>query len=667
MSRHPAAILAVAALLSAFAPTHAVRADDLVDRFSRLDSIGGVSVATDGRHIALLCDRAGRRAACVYELDAIDKPPQVFAPRPEQRLYRVRWSSPEWLLLDVDITEDLTNVTNNVRLTTFSRTFAMNLRTRAGAQLLTNDETAYTSDLTLVAAAPDATPDSVLMTAPYWQAGAARDTRAGASGGLAQMGLFQVDLKTGHGKLINDGGTLTYTYILDPQGTLRARGDFNGTARRDTIYRVDDGRLTRLLERPGVDTSTRAIAGLVVGGKALALSEYSEDGRNLPYLIDLATGEKRPAGLDLEGKGSDGWISDGTTSSIVGVQFAGAQASQRFIDPELQRWYTVLGRALPGKWVILESWSRDRATLGLSAAGPGEPAAYYIFDARRKSLSPVGEARPELAGLPLGKTTRIRYAARDGLGIEAFLTLPPGKTEKDGPFPLLLLPHEGPAGRDDANFDWLAAYLAQRGYAVLKPNYRGSDGYGLEFHKKGFGEFGGAIIDDIADGAKYLVSKGIAAGARICAMGIGYGGYAALMLPLRDPTLTRCVIGVNAVTEPSGLLSEIVKRYGKRSLTVEGWEEFMGDRFRDTAEKAAMSPLRNAQNIKVPVLLLHGSLDTTVFVEQSRNLRDRLSQAGGDVRLVELEGDDHYLNTTAVRKTLLTEIDAFLTSRLAAR
>ena len=93
----------------------------------------------------------------------------------------------------------------------------------------------------------------------------------------------------------------------------------------------------------------------------------------------------------------------------------------------------------------------------------------------------------------------------------------------------------------------------------------------------------------------------------------------------------------------------------------------MGDRFRDTAEKAAISPLRNAQNIKVPVLLLHGSLDSDVFVEQSRTLRDRLAETGGDVRLVEFAGDDPYLNTTAVRKTLLTEIDAFLTRHLAAR
>jgi dipeptidyl aminopeptidase/acylaminoacyl peptidase len=658
---------AIAGLLAAATLPCAALADDLIDRFSRLDAIDGLGVATDGRHIALLCDRNGRRAACVYELDAIDKPPQVFAPRPEQRLHRIRWSSPEWLLLDVDITEDLTSVTNNVRLMTFSRTLAMNIRTREGAQLLTNGETAYTSSLTRILAAPESTPDEILMSAPYWQIGAVNDTRLGTGGGGARTGIFRVNLKTGYGKLVEDGGTLTYAYVLDPQGVARARADFDEKARRDTVYRVDAGTLTRLLERNGITTSMNPIAGLAADGKSLVLGEYAENGNYAPYLMDLATGALRAAAPGIAGVDVGGWIDDGTTSSIVGVHFAGEQGSQFFIEPTLQHWYAALGKALPGKSIRFDSWSRDRSTIGLSAEAPGEPATYYVFDVKKKALSPVGQARPELADIPIAPTTRIRYAARDGLEIEAFLTLPPGKSEKDGPFPLLLFPHGGPFARDDATFDWWGAYFAQRGYAILKPNFRGSDGYGLEFRRKGFGEFGGAMIDDIIDGGKFLVSKGVADKSRICAMGASYGGYASLMVAVRDPASVRCVIGVNSVTEPSGYISEVVKRYGKDSMSLAFWGDYMGDRFRDTAEKAAISPLRNAQNIKVPVLLLHGSLDTTVFVEQSRTLRDRLAASGGNVRLVELAGDDHFLNTSAVRKTLLTEIDAFLTSHLAAK
>ncbi len=318
----PAAATAVAGLLLATAPRSAV-ADDLIDRFSRLDSIGGVSVATDGRHIALLCDRNGHRAACVYELDAIDKPPLVFDPRPDQRLYRIRWSGPEWLLLDVDITENLTNFTNNVRLATFARTLAINIRTRNAAQLLTNPEIAFTSNLTRIAAAPEATPDEVMMAAFYWRDDALKDTRLGPARGDARMGLFRVSLKTGLGKLVEDGGVGTYAYVLDPQGMLRARADFSEKARHDTVYRIESGGASKLLERPAANSEMNPIAGMAAGGKDLALGAYGPDGNYTPYLIDLATGAQRPVALDLEGIDVGGWISDGTSSAIVGVHFAG--------------------------------------------------------------------------------------------------------------------------------------------------------------------------------------------------------------------------------------------------------------------------------------------------------------------------------------------------------
>lgn len=667
MSRIPAATRLVAcASLVALLPITAT-ADDLIDRYASLDTIGGVSVAPDGRHIALTCQRAGRRAACVYELDAIDKPPLVFNARAEQRLVRIRWSSPEWLLLDVNITEDLTNVTNNVRLMTFSRTLAINIRTREAAQLMVNGETAYTSNLTHVSAAPESTPDEILMTAGYYRIDAFKDTRIGSGRDDRRVGLFRVSLKSGQGKLVNDGTQETYGYVVDPQGVLRARADFDEKARRDTVYRVDKNGLTRVLERTDLHSGADAIAGLVVGGQALALGAYADSGDYAPYLVDLATADVKPADLGVAGIDMGGWLDDGTSSTVVGVHYVDDVPRQRFIDPILQRWLTALGKALPGKNLWFHSWSKDRSVIGLSAAAPGEPDTYYVFDSKLKSLSPVGESRPELTGRAVAPTTRVRYAARDGLAIDAYLTLPPGKTEKDGPFPLLLFPHGGPFARDDASFDWWGSYFAQRGYAVLKPNFRGSDGYGLAFREKGYNEFGGAMIDDIVDGAKYLVSKGIADGARICAMGASYGGYASLMVPIRDASLVKCVIGVNSVTEPSDYLSEVVKRYGTDSLALGFWDDYMGDRFRDTAAKAAISPLRSARSIKVPVLLLHGKLDTTVFVEQSRMMKERLEDAGGNVRLVELEGDDHYLNTAAVRKTLLTEIDGFLTSHLAAK
>ena len=653
MSRFPAAIIASAVLLATFAPTRAVRADALIERFARLEAIGSASVAPDGRHVALLCERNGRRAACVYEIDAVDAPPLVFEARPGQRLSSLSWTAPDWLIFSVDLSQDLTNLTRNVRLTTFSRLVAVNIRTREGAQLMTNAETSWTTDVTEVAAAPPATPDEVLMTAVY------ADGRVGVG-----YGLYKVNLRTGLGKRVDDGGNSTYKFVLAPDGTLVARADFVGARRTDSIYRIDGRGATRIFERTGVDTSVYAIAGLLADNRRLALGKVSPEGRYRPWSIDLSNGDVQPIDIGLPDIDVQGWMSEGGSPSIVGVTYVDDVPRQKFLEPTLQRALATLEKALPGQGVFLQSWSADRKIIAAAAALPGEPATYYLYDVGRKSVSPIGPARPELAGLPMSTTTRIPYAARDGLGIEAFLTLPPGKTAKDGPFPLLLFPHGGPLERSDARFDWWGAYFAQRGYAVLKPNFRGSDGYGLEFRKRGYGEFGGAMIDDIIDGARHLVAQGTADGGRICAMGASYGGYASLMVAIRDPALVKCVVAVNAFSEPSDLMSEVVKHTGGKSLAVDFWEDYMGSRFRDQASKIAISPARSAQAIKVPVLLLHGALDSTVFVEQSRTLARKMQAAGGRVRLVEFPGDDHYLRTSEVRRVMLSEIETFLTTGL---
>lgn len=656
--------LLAAALPAAFA---APAPADLIERFARLPDIWTVEVAPDGRHIAVGCEQNGRRAACVYELDAIDNPPLVLNTRPEQRLYGIRWSSPEWLLLSVSLVDDISRISNR-DLVRLRRLLALNIRTREGAVLMHNAETGFTVNLTAVAAAPAATPNEILMPASYWRGQRANDTRIGSAVGGWRTALYRVDLRTGATRPAVEGSADTYWFGVDADGQVVAQADYNDRARRDTIWRAGKSGLTKLFELTGVNSGVYQLYGLAPGGKAIALGKYDEAGLYATYEIDLDSGKIRrsemgPAGVDIAGA-----ISDLTTGSVVGAYYVDDVWRQHFIDPALQKVATTLTKALPGKSVYLDSWSADRNVVAVSVAGAGEPDSYFLFDARQKALSPVGEMRPALSKLPMAPITRVRYTARDGLEIDSYLTLPPGKTEDDGPFPLLLFPHGGPFARDDAGFDWWAGYFAQRGYAVLKPNFRGSDGYGLEFRKKGYGEFGGAMIDDIIDGAHNLVKAGIADPARICTMGASYGGYAALMVTLHEPSLARCAIAVNAVTEPAALLGDAIKRWGStNSEALRFWEDYMGSRFRETGEKASISPVRNAEAIKVPVLLLHGTLDATVPIDESRTLQRRMQAAGGSVRLVELPGADHQLDTAAVRSTLLKEIDAFLEAQLAPK
>jgi len=639
--------------------------DDLIERYARLPDIWTLQVSPDGRHIALGCEHNGRRAACVYELDAIDRPPLVLNARPEHRLYDIRWSSPEWLLLSVELVDDLSRISNNLDLIKLRRLLSTNIRTHESAVLMHDAATGFTPNLAGVAATPAATPNEILMPGSYWRGQKAKDTRIGSTTGGWRTALYRVDLRTGAPRPAVEGGADTYWFVVDADGRVVAQADFNEKTRRETIWRSGKGGLSKLYEVNGIDASVHEVFGLAAGGKAIALGKYDETGVFSTYELDLDSGEMRrsaagPAGVDVTG-----WIEDLPTASVVGTYFIDDVWRQNFVDPALQKAAATLAKALPGASVYLDSWSADRNLVAVAVAGAGEPDSYFLFDASQKALSPVGEARPALSQLPMAPITRVRYTARDGLEIDSYLTLPPGKTEDDGPFPLLLFPHGGPFARDDASFDWWAGYFAQRGYAVLKPNFRGSAGYGLRFREKGYGEFGGAMIDDIIDGAHNLVKAGIADPARICTMGASYGGYAALMVTLREPSLAKCAIAVAAVTEPAALLGEAIRQGGStESEALRFWEDYMGSRFRETGEKAAISPARNAASIKVPVLLLHGTLDATVPVSESRTLQRRMQAAGGDVRLVELPGADHHLDTAEVRRTLLTEADAFLSERL---
>jgi dipeptidyl aminopeptidase/acylaminoacyl peptidase len=229
--------------------------------------------------------------------------------------------------------------------------------------------------------------------------------------------------------------------------------------------------------------------------------------------------------------------------------------------------------------------------------------------------------------------------------------------------PLVLLVHGGPHARDDFTFDWWASFLASRGYAVLQPNFRGSTGYGYEWFdagRKGWGD--GVMQTDVEDGAVALVKAGHVDAARICIMGGSYGGYAALAGATLTPERYACAVSVNGLSDPEDMLKD-VQRGGRTSMVAEWWRKSMGAN--DMEHLRKISPLRNAEQARIPILLLHGIDDSVVPVEQSRDMNARLLRAKRNVRYVEISGDDHWLSGASTRTQVLTEIETFLAQSLA--
>jgi dipeptidyl aminopeptidase/acylaminoacyl peptidase len=211
-------------------------------------------------------------------------------------------------------------------------------------------------------------------------------------------------------------------------------------------------------------------------------------------------------------------------------------------------------------------------------------------------------------------------------------------------------------------FDWWAQAYASAGYAVLQPNFRGSAGFGLEYRDAGYGEFGDKMVLDVADGAAWAVEQGISRPGEACVAGASYGGYSALMLPLQAPGTVKCVVAVNAVTDPFGMAGQ----YDANSFYSNYMERYLGaDRFSSLDDRHRITPVDRTSEYNVPVMIIASQEDGTVPFEQSQNFR----RAVGDkveLEFVEVEGEDHFLRTSLGRYNVLLNSLQFLEQHLPA-
>jgi dipeptidyl aminopeptidase/acylaminoacyl peptidase len=257
--------------------------------------------------------------------------------------------------------------------------------------------------------------------------------------------------------------------------------------------------------------------------------------------------------------------------------------------------------------------------------------------------------RPELEGRALAPVKPVTIAAPDGVSIPAYLTLPPGKAAKG--LPAVVLPHGGPSARDEWGFDWLAQFLAARGYAVLQPQYRGSAGFGDAWlNQNGFKNWR-TSIGDVTASAKWLVSQGIADPNKLAILGWSYGGYAALQSAVVEPSLYKAVVAVAPVTDLQ-MAKDEARNFANFYLV----EKEIGS----GPHVAEGSPLRHAAEIQAPVLLIHGMMDNVVRVAESKAMDQALRGAGKQSELLTFKGLDHQLNDSDARTQMLTKIGELL-------
>ena len=288
--------------------------------------------------------------------------------------------------------------------------------------------------------------------------------------------------------------------------------------------------------------------------------------------------------------------------------------------------------------------------------------AYYIYDKTADKLTKIADIGPWLKAEELAEMNPIEYKSRDGLTIQGYLTLPNGytmETAKD--LPVVVNPHGGPWARDSWGFNPEIQFLANRGYAVLQMNFRGSTGYGRKFWEDSFKQWGLTMQDDVSDGVKWLVSKGIADPKRVAIYGGSYGGYATLMGIVKDPDQYAAAVDYVGVSNMFTFMNTIPP-YWKPMLDM--FHEMVGDPKKDSALLASVSPVFHVDRIKTPLFIAQGANDPRVNKAESDQMVEALKKKGVVVEYMVKANEGHGFHNEENRFDFYRAMEKFLGAHL---
>lgn len=391
------------------------------------------------------------------------------------------------------------------------------------------------------------------------------------------------------------------------------------------------------------------VPNLILAGSATAIAFSDRSGFNAAYKLDLETMELGEPLYKAEGYDLSQLLLDKNYTRIVGYGYSDTRSRVIWLDPARKTLQAQLDANFPGKLVEILSFSQNEKVVLIKVGSVSAPGAFYVYEPGQP-LTRLALENPRLGTRALGPVRTISYKARDGLDLTAVLTLPPGVEAKN--LPVIILPHGGPAVRDEEGWDWWSQFLADRGYAVIQPNYRGSTGFGKGFTEAGAGEWGYKMQDDVDDALAWLGQQGIGDVKRACVVGGSYGGYVAMRAAERNPDLYRCAVSFAGVSD----LIEMVK-YDRNFVGGRGTTEYWRGRAEDLG---TVSPINNASRTGIPVLVVHGKKDRRVPFAQSKTYVDKLKKAGKPVEfLIQPEGDHHF-SREEDRLSFLTQMEAFL-------
>ncbi|MEO8937579.1 MAG: S9 family peptidase [Burkholderiaceae bacterium] len=394
----------------------------------------------------------------------------------------------------------------------------------------------------------------------------------------------------------------------------------------------------------------------------------AKGGRSGVYTYDLEKGELGPLVYESPIGEVGGVRFDRVKQKVVGFEDT-STIGIKWIDPDWERLQKSIDGALPGMRNRLGWAAYDTDRVIVTSDSGSESPTFYLLDRKTHKMEPVAVARSALKSVELGSRRFVRYDARDGLSIPAYLTLPHDGPKKN--LPLVVIIHGGPyVNATRYGFDPEAHLFASRGYAVLQPDFRGTRGYGDSFYKAGWKQWGLAMQDDVTDGVKWLIANGTVDKDRVCLFGGSYGGYATLWGLEKEPRMFRCGVAFVAVSDLEMMFdvawSDVMRaeRNGDSTRTLTRW---IGDPDKDRDKMRAVSPLYHVDRIQAPLLLAYGAADQRVPLIHGNRMRSALDRYDKKYDWVVYNDEAHGFNKDENKFDFYRRVDAFLAKNLAPR
>jgi dipeptidyl aminopeptidase/acylaminoacyl peptidase len=476
--------------------------------------------------------------------------------------------------------------------------------------------------------------------------------------------LYKVKISTGERTLVrrNTDRIVGWTFDLKDQLRLATRITDSGDTE---ILRLDDKGFTKVyscnvFESCGPDRFHK-------DGRRVYFETNKGTSVDLTHLVlfDPETGKEELVESDpMNRVDFGGAVFSDLTDDLILTTYNDERERLYWKNKDFEADYKWLQKQLPGNEIGMGSTTRDEKLWLITAGGDTEPGERYLFDRQAKKLTLQYRIRETLKRDQLAEMRAVRYKSSDGLEIPAYLTLPKGVEAKN--LPVVIFPHGGPWARDDWGYDTFAQFWANRGYAVLQPNFRGSTGYGKKFIDAGNKQWGDKMQDDITWGVKYLISEGIADPKKIGIMGGSYGGYATLAAVTFTPDVYAA--GVDYVG-PSNLITllETIPPYWEAGRAI--FYQRMGDptTVEGKAQLNRQSPLNSANKIKTPLLVVQGQNDPRVNKREADQIVIALRDRGFPVEYINAPDEGHGFARPINNMAMIATAEKFMAKFLGGR